>query len=144
MDTIDLGANEVLNVPMMDNWSGNFITVVKGVDVYQGMLGEMTFNSWGEMVYFDVSAIVNPDDHDNVKELFPKNTNLPMAGCQDFPCNNVYNVWNEDYNTKTTLENQFICLVGTLDSTQRRREKRLENNIRKPGLLNFRWSGKPI
>lgn len=103
-------------------WAGNYFSINTegGSSNNPGMLGEFTWNTWGGMTFFDVSAIVNPSDTNGVKEIFPKNSNEPLAGCQEFPCDNAYNVWNDDLATKATTETDFVCLLGTLE-TQRRR-----------------------
>lgn len=99
-------------------WIGNWFAVSKGAENTSGMLGEVCFDSWGGMTYFDVSAIVNPDDINGVKELFPLGTNAPVSGCQTFPCDNAYNKW-DDVQTKATNSNHLVCLLGNQESSKR-------------------------
>lgn len=102
-------------------WIGNWYSVSNGSANVPGMLGEVAFDGWGGLNYFDVSAIVNPDDNNGVKEIFPLHTNTPISGCQTFPCANAYNKW-DDIQTQVSESNELVCLLGTLtESTERRR-----------------------
>lgn len=121
IETVHLAGYESKVIDFPSGWVGNFFAMNVGDDpTHTGMLGEFTWNAWGGLTFFDVSAIVNPNDVNGIKEIFPKNANEPMAGCQDFPCNNAYNVWNDDVATKSTMETDFVCLIGTLASQRRR------------------------
>jgi len=92
-----------------------------GDAIIPGMLAEFTFNAWQGITFFDVSAIVDPNDHHGVKEIFPKNANTPMSGCQAFPCDNCYNVWNDDWATLSSLEADYVVLIGDLGEEKIRR-----------------------
>lgn len=100
-------------------WIGNWYSVSKGKKDVPGMLGEVRFNGWNGHTYFDVSAIVDPNDHDGVKIITPKNFETPYSGCQTFPCANAYNVW-DDIATLSTPDTDLICLLGNLPGQQRR------------------------
>jgi len=100
-------------------WVGNFYSVSKGAPITTGMLGEVSFNGFDNYTYFDVSAIVNPNDNQGVKELFPKNLNSPLSGCQIFPCSNAYNKPN-DIATLSTSECDLVCLIGNLPNERKR------------------------
>jgi hypothetical protein len=100
-------------------WIGNFYSVSDGASNVPGMLGEVRFDGYAGATYFDVSAIVNPNDTNGVKELFPLNSNTPVSGCQRFPCINAYNKW-DDVATLSTDSDELVCLLGTA-STDRRR-----------------------
>jgi hypothetical protein len=100
-------------------WVGNFYSVSKGAPITPGMLGEVSFNGFDGATYFDVSAIVDPNDNEGVKELFPKNLNIPLSGCQTFPCSNAYNKPN-DIATLSTDESDLVCLIGNLSSERKR------------------------
>jgi hypothetical protein len=98
-------------------WSGNFWGVIDGCkNTGTGMLGEMNFNAYSDLTFYDVSAIVVPTDIDNIKMIYPKNSNTPTAGCQSYEttCDNCYNVWNDNLASKASPETDFIVLVGTL------------------------------
>jgi len=93
-------------------WIGNFYSVSKGSEPVPGMLGEVAFDGYAGSLYFDVSAIVNPEDTNGVKELFPKLAQAPLSGCQTFPCANAYNQ-PDDIQTQSTPETDLVCLLGT-------------------------------
>jgi len=121
IEPFPLPGNSAATQTFPDNWIGNFFSINDGEDIIPGMLGEFSFNAWNGITFFDVSAIVNPNDNKGVKEIFPKNSNFPMSGCQEFPCDNCYNL-PDDEATKSSTEQDFICLVGTLESSKRRAE----------------------
>ncbi|KAH8811263.1 hypothetical protein F5884DRAFT_781633 [Xylogone sp. PMI_703] len=102
-----------------DSWIGNWYTVSEGSQDTPGMLGEVAFNSWQGITFFDVSAIVNPNDHNGVKELYPKSSKTPMSGCQTFPCSNAYNL-PDDLATLSTNERDLECLIGNLSGKNKR------------------------
>ncbi|KAH8649656.1 hypothetical protein BGZ60DRAFT_389592 [Tricladium varicosporioides] len=100
-------------------WIGNWYSVSKGASRVPGMLGEVRFDGFAGATYFDVSAIVNPNDHQGVKMIFPKNSNTPVSGCQNFPCTNAYNKW-DDIATLSTPDSELICLLGSLSNERKR------------------------
>jgi len=136
LDTLCVGGHESQVATFPWGWTGNFFSInTEGGNAGEpGMLGEFTWNAWGGLTFFDVSAIVNPNDVNGVKQIFPKNSNEPLAGCQEFPCDNAYNVWNDDLATKATLETDFVCTIGTLE-TQRRRGAVAEAKMRRVAPL---------
>lgn len=95
-----------------EKWKGNYYAVQKGQENKPGMLGEVNFHDWGDMTYFDVSAIVSPADHANVKQMWPADGQWPMSGCEVFPCDNAY--WlPDDIQTKVTKESDLITTLGS-------------------------------
>jgi len=100
-------------------WIGNFFSVSAGSAPTPGMLGEVMFDGYSGANYFDVSAIVDPNDVHGVKMLFPKESKLPLSGCQTFPCANAYNQ-PDDIQTLSTPESELVCLIGTVSSKARR------------------------
>jgi hypothetical protein len=110
---------ETANQAFPEGWIGNWYSVSKGKNNIPGMLGEVRFDGFAGATYFDVSAIVNPDDHEGVKEIFPLNSNSPVSGCQTFPCANAYNKW-DDVQTQATQSGDLVCLLGTLTNERRR------------------------
>ncbi|GJN66048.1 hypothetical protein PLICBS_000064 [Purpureocillium lilacinum] len=99
-------------VTFADSWEGNFYAVVGGAANVPGMLGEVRFGGWNGLTYFDVSAIVNPKDHNNVKQMWPAKSQQPMSGCEVFPCGNAY--WlPDDIQTKTTQEVDLVTTLGS-------------------------------
>lgn len=103
---------ENTTVQFPEPWVGNFYAVQDGQANNPGMLGEVNFSGWNGLTYFDVSAIVDPNDQDNVKQMWPKSSQQPMSGCEVFPCNNAY--WlPDDIQTKTTTESDIITTLGS-------------------------------
>lgn len=95
-----------------EQWKGNYYAVQQGQENKPGMLGEVNFHAWNGLSYFDVSAIVTPDDHNNVKQMWPVSSQWPMSGCEVFPCNNAY--WlPDDVQTKVTLETDLMTTLGS-------------------------------
>ena len=102
-----------------DGWIGNCYSVSKGAPNVPGMLAEFRFNGFAGATYFDVSAIVNPDDAEGVKMVFPKNSDKPVSGCQTFPCSNAYNR-PDDVATLSTDDSELVVLIGNLKNERRR------------------------
>lgn len=120
-----------------DSWIGNWYSVSKGAPDVPGMLGEVRFQGFAGHTFFDVSAIVKPDDHDGVKIITPKNSDEPFSGCQSFPCLNAYNVW-DDIATKSTPDTDLICLLGNLETAKRRSVNRMPREFVNPAeVRNF-------
>ncbi|CCE27736.1 hypothetical protein E4U35_001117 [Claviceps purpurea] len=95
-----------------EKWKGNFYAIQKGKDNQPGMLGEVNFHDWNDMTYFDVSAIVSPKDHHNVKQMWPMESKWPMSGCEVYPCDNAY--WlPDDIQTKVTHETDLMTTLGS-------------------------------
>ncbi|KAE9364379.1 hypothetical protein N431DRAFT_431253 [Stipitochalara longipes BDJ] len=101
------------------NWIGNAYSVSEGAPNVPGMLAEFSFNGYAGATYFDVSAIVNPNDVNGIKEIFPLNSNTPVSGCQTFPCSNAYNQW-DDIATLSSTDTEFVVLLGNLSNTRKR------------------------
>ncbi|KAH7108603.1 hypothetical protein EDB81DRAFT_849497 [Dactylonectria macrodidyma] len=97
-----LDANTTVTFP--SEYSGNFYAVKQGASQEVGMLGEVMFNGWMGLTYFD--------------QMWPAKSLVPVSGCQMFPCDNVYYKAN-DVQTKTTKE---VHLVTTLGSGSTHRE----------------------
>lgn len=116
---LDLAGLATETVTFPEGWIGNWFSVSQGASVTPGMLGEIAWNGYMGSSYFDVSAIVNPDDHNGVKMLYPKNSKTPLSGCQTFPCSNAYNQ-PDDIQTLSTTETELVCLVGNKSSSSRR------------------------
>jgi hypothetical protein len=100
------------------SWIGNWYSVSSGAENKPGMLGEVTWNAFAGVNYFDVSAIVNPDDNEGVKQIFPQNSGKPVSGCQTFPCDNQYNK-PDDVATLSTDDNELVCLLGNVSNERR-------------------------
>jgi hypothetical protein len=107
-----IGGFAITTVEFPTGWIGNWYAVSEGAANVPGMLGEVTFNAFNDITFFDISAIVNPDDVNGVKMLYPANHESPVSGCQTFPCANAYNKW-DDVQTQATKDKDLICLLGT-------------------------------
>jgi len=111
---VTLAGNAVIEQPIPNGWIGNWYTYNKGADNKPGMLGEVNFQGWNGLTYFDVSGIVHPHDGQGVKMLYPTENPDNNSGCQhagDAYCDNMYNRPN-DIATKTSPRTHFTCLVG--------------------------------
>jgi hypothetical protein len=104
--------NRTVEIPT--GWIGNFYAVTDGYPDVPGMLGEFAFNSWGGLTFFDVSAIVNPDDLVGVKKIWPVSQSEPFSGCDRFPCAFAY-YEPQDIQTKASHETDFFCTLGNPD-----------------------------
>ena len=106
-------------------WIGNFYSVSEGADVVPGMLGELRWDGWDGINWFDVSAIVNPNDFDGVKIISPVISGAPYSGCESYVdgCDNAYYSPN-DVQTKATIESDFICTLGTQISVSKSKGRR--------------------
>jgi hypothetical protein len=107
------------NQTFATGWIGNWYSVSEGAANVPGMLGEVRFDGFAGATYFDVSAIVNPSDNEGVKQIFPKNSNTPVSGCQSYPCTNQYNK-ADDIATLSTDDSELVCLLGNLSNERRR------------------------
>jgi hypothetical protein len=105
-------ARATVRVDIPDGWYGNCYSVSDGKPNVPGMLGEVTFQGWNDLTYFDVSAIVNPNDHEGIQMMYPAQNTNDRSGCNPFPCNNAYYL-PDDVQTKTTTETDLICTLGS-------------------------------
>lgn len=112
IEAVTVSSKEKTTVEFPDQYEGNYYAVQKGATNTPGMLGEIMFGGWQGKTYFDVSAIVDPKDHNNVKQMWPADSQLPMSGCEVFPCDNAY--WlPDDVQTKVTEETHLISTLGS-------------------------------
>ncbi|CZT49458.1 related to dnase1 protein [Rhynchosporium secalis] len=111
--------SETANQTFPTGWIGNWYSVSDGEENNPGMLGEVRFDGFLGATYYDVSAIVNPNDVNGVKEIFPLHSNEPVSGCQTFPCSNAYNKW-DDIATLSTDGGDLVCLLGTVSNERKR------------------------
>ncbi|ROT39236.1 DNase1 protein [Sodiomyces alkalinus F11] len=112
IDSVKIAGGDNITTKIPEGWIGNWYSVSAGKPNVPGMLGEVAFQGWNDLTYFDVSAIVDPNDKDGVKEMYPVESQDPSSGCQDFPCNNAYYVW-DDVQTKVTPETDLVCTLGS-------------------------------
>jgi hypothetical protein len=82
---------DTVKVTFPTAWIGNAYAVPSGSPPVPGMLAEIAFDSWQGETFFDVSAIVNPGDHNGVHTMFPtEDPSSAFSGCLNFDCNTAY------------------------------------------------------
>ncbi|KAJ4388937.1 hypothetical protein N0V93_006399 [Gnomoniopsis smithogilvyi] len=111
VDDTSVPGGESVNVTLPDGWTGNAYSYNSGASNTPGMLAEFAFNSYAGATYFDVSAIVNPDDTTGVYQMYPADTASPMSGCMTFACSNAYYL-PDDVQTKSTTSSTIIVTLG--------------------------------
>jgi hypothetical protein len=111
LEAVRVPGKATVKTSIPQGWIGNWYSVSDGKPNVPGMLGEVTFQGWQGLTYFDVSAIVNPHDHEGVKEMWPATAYHPVSGCKLFPCANAYYLW-DDVQTKTSPETDLVCTLG--------------------------------
>lgn len=131
-----VGGYQTVRVEFPHGWIGNWYSVSQGRPDVPGMLGEVTFQGWNGMTYFDVSAIVNPNDHEGVQELYPAGQKQPVSGCKNWPCNNAYYM-PDDIQTKTTYETDLICTLGRGGSWKRDAEPEDSESVAHSFVLGY-------
>lgn len=113
IDPITVSSEKNTTVTFPDVYNGKFYAIKESQTTDgQHMLGEVTFGGSESTTFFDVSAIDNPADKDNVKEMYPASALTPVSGCPVFPCNNAY-YHPDDVQTKATSEVDLITTLGT-------------------------------
>ncbi|KAM7194961.1 hypothetical protein V8F20_007687 [Naviculisporaceae sp. PSN 640] len=105
-----------VTVSFPQGWQGNWYAVQEGEPNVPGMLGEVAFNGWNGITYFDVSAIVNPNDKNNVKQMWPAGEEEPVSGCVIFPCNFAYYL-PDDVQTRATFTSDLFCSLGSAEAS---------------------------
>jgi hypothetical protein len=112
MDPVTVAAGATVPVNFDTGFIGNAYAVQAGKENVPGMLAEVNFQGWGGSTYFDVSAIVNSADTDNVMLMYPAEApGTPVSGCNPFPCNNAYYL-PDDVQTKVTEQTNLIVTLG--------------------------------
>lgn len=124
MDSVEVKGHGEAKVNFPHGWIGNAYAVSEGNNDTPGMLAEVTFQGWNDLTYFDVSAIVDPNDHDGVKMMYPvtesdKATQSSFSGCKVFPCNTAYYA-PDDIQTASTTEVDLIVTLGTYSDLETR------------------------
>ncbi|KAI0205188.1 hypothetical protein F4808DRAFT_276651 [Astrocystis sublimbata] len=141
IEPVVVAGNDQTKVDFPEGWIGNAYSVSDGAPNVPGMLAEVTFQGWGGLTYFDVSAIVNPNDHDGVKEMFPTVEQdllqkVTLSGCSIFPCDKAY-YHPDDIQTVTTLESDITCTLGNPPNNAVARDAKTELVARKFVLGKF-------
>ncbi|KAH6655131.1 hypothetical protein BKA67DRAFT_226897 [Truncatella angustata] len=126
INSITVGGQATETVEFPTGWIGNWFAQCDGSSNTLGMLGEVTFQGWNDITYFDVSAIVDSSDHNGVHMMWPASENSAstkskMSGCEVFPCNTAYYL-ADDVQTVTTTETALYCTLGTQTSSTEKRD----------------------
>ncbi|POS72274.1 DNase1 protein [Diaporthe helianthi] len=111
LEPTDVPAGQNVTVTIPDYWIGNYYSISSGADNIPGMLGEVNFNSWGGLTYFDVSAIVDENDHNGVYMMYPIDSEHPVSGCTSFLCDTLYRL-PDDIQTKATKSTHLVTTLG--------------------------------
>ncbi|OAA43513.1 DNase1 protein [Beauveria brongniartii RCEF 3172] len=120
MAPVTVNNNEKTKVEFDDGFTGMFYAVPKDAENKDGIIGEVRFGGDEGKTFFDVSAIDHPEDHDNIKQMYPVdeegNALLegPMSGCVVHPCDNVYKQ-PDDVQTKVTKSTDLMTTLGSGD-----------------------------
>lgn len=111
-DPVTVAAGSSVDVEFSEGFVGNSYAIHSNATNNAGMLAEVQFQGWNGLTYFDVSAIVDSSDVDNVKEMYPASSpSTPVSGCTTFPCNNAYYL-SDDVQTKTTEQTHLIVTLS--------------------------------
>lgn len=138
LPSVKVPARGTVKVEFPLSWIGNWYSVCEGAPNVPGMLGEVAFDGWLGMTFYDVSAIVKPDDTVGVKEIWPAGSKHPTSGCKIFPCNNAYYL-PDDVQTKATTEKDLICSLG-VETVAARSEEAAESPSFKRDFVEGRWT----
>ncbi|KAI1354870.1 hypothetical protein F5Y01DRAFT_219434 [Xylaria sp. FL0043] len=130
IDPVVIAGFDQVKVDIPDSWIGNAYSVSDGAPNVVGMLAEFTFQGWMGLTYFDVSAIVNPNDHEGVKQIYPVSEmaaqeKSSFSGCTLFPCATAY-YHPDDVQTVTTQETDFVCTLGNPPTNEVARDIKTE------------------
>lgn len=134
-DTSVPGGQNV-SVPVPEGYIGNLYSVSEGAANEPGMLAEFAFDSFAGLTYFDVSAIVNPEDKSGVYQMYPATTETPVSGCSAFACGNAYYL-PDDLMTKATSSGHIVVTLGAgpMDVTELS-SRSVEANHPREAVLN--------
>ncbi|PQE06869.1 DNase1 protein [Rutstroemia sp. NJR-2017a BVV2] len=111
-------------------WNGLFKAVAPDTSEHgpeTTVIGEVCFDCWQGITFFDVSAIWNCCDNSGVhwmgsvepsasgkgvQELWNQaSAKGEISGCRTFPCDGVYNL-PDDEQTKSTREDEIMVVLG--------------------------------
>lgn len=127
VDTIKVDGDAEKMVTIPQGWQGNYFSIAEGSPNNPGMLGEVAFQGWNDLTYFDVSAIVDATDIDGVKEIFPVSelkakVKTAISGCSNFPCNTAY-YHPDDIQTVSTKETNLVTTLGGGNAAPSKRDE---------------------
>jgi len=133
IEPLSLPALATLTQEFPTGWLGNFYSYGAGAENVPGMLGEVAFQGFAGATYFDVSSIVNPNDTEGVKQLYPLTEDIEAKAASVSGCNVAYGTTTKEctsqYNapddvaTVSTDLTALVCLVGTPSSAKKLRSR---------------------
>lgn len=109
---LHVGPGESIAQDFPDGWTGNFYATCDGCDDAPGMLGEVAFDGFEGKTFYDVSAIVDPDDHNGVHRFSPSGGDGEEAGCDEFPCPDKAYYAPDDVQTKVSESKDFVVSLS--------------------------------
>lgn len=123
MDDVKAPAGEKLLLEVPNKWSGMFRTFVEN-PTREGVIGEVTFQGWLGLTWYDVSAIDHHYDSTGIHRIYPANRpNDPRSGCMKMPCDGVY-LNPDDKQTKSTEGTDLVVEMGVPPSEKELAAKR--------------------
>lgn len=131
--TVPAGQNVTVSVPT--GYIGNAYSVSAGATNTPGMLAEFAFDSFAGSSYFDVSAIVNPNDTEGVYQMYPADSESPVSGCSSFACSNAYYL-PDDIQTKSTTSKHIIVTLGAGPMAVSKLKDRENENFPREAVTN--------
>lgn len=142
IENTDVPAGQNVTVEVPTGWTGNTYSVSSGKDLgTPGMLAEFAWNSYADATYFDVSAIVDPNDQEGVYQMYPVDTQDPVSGCWSFACANAYYL-PDDVQTKSTTSNHIVVTLGAgmIDDSTTTSSKREVENFPHDAVMKRDWT----
>ena len=109
---LHVGPGESIAQDFPDGWIGNFYATCDGCDDAPGMLGEVAFDGFEGKTFYDVSAIVDPNDHAGVHRFSPGSGDGEEAGCDEFPCPESTYYQPDDVQTKVSDSKDFVVSLS--------------------------------
>lgn len=109
---LHVGPGESIAQDFPDGWTGNFYATCDGCDDAPGMLGEVAFDGFEGKTFYDVSAIVDPNDHNGVHRFSPSGGDGEEAGCDEFLCPDKAYYAPDDVQTKVSEAKDFVVSLS--------------------------------
>ncbi|CAG8980116.1 hypothetical protein HYALB_00012757 [Hymenoscyphus albidus] len=74
--------------------------------------GKFTFHGQGDLTYFELSLVADPNKNDGIHWIHPVNDQNPglALGCDHFPCDGIYSKPGS-VQTKSTLDTDFQIII---------------------------------
>jgi len=133
MPELVLKGFENQTVSFAPGFIGNAYSYNDGAENVPGILAEVRFDGWNGLLFFDISSIVNPEDTEGIKMLYPAGMDptaaaTPASGCNSIgKCLKQYNAWN-DIATQATKSSNLVCLLGNAVTPTSKRAIKVRGN----------------